>query len=457
MRTARRASTATGSPGGLVVRIGLVVLAAVGLAGCTVVGTPRTEPPPVTVRVTPPAERPSVESEVRPVSTVEPKRSFEEVRAVWVVRYTLTSEQAVRSMVRTASEAGINTLIVQVRGRGDAFYDSGLEPPGESIREPDLDPLRLVVEEAHARGMAVHAWVNTHLVWGPTELPESPEHLVRAHPDWLSVPRPLARELAGIDPFDERFVRRLIRYARENAATVEGIYTSPSHPAVQDRVHAVWLDLATRYDLDGLHFDYIRFPSARYDYSIGALERFRFWVRDRLAPTRFAELDRAYESDLFAFTDGEPALWDDFRRAQVTRLVTRIRDDVKAVDPRLVVSAAVIADPELAYVDRFQDWRSWLRDGLLDVAVPMAYTPDAERFAELVAEARAAAPAADRLWAGIGAYMNSARGTIEMIDLARAGGAGGVVLFSYDWAVGEGRGDPDDPLLDRIGRERFGR
>ena len=53
--------------------------------------------------------------------------------------------------------------------------------------------------------------------------------------------------------------------------------------------------------------------------------------------------------------------------------------------------------------------------------------------------------------------MNTADGTMQMIDIARAEGAGGVVIFSYDWAVGEGRGDPNNPFLMRVGRGRFGR
>ncbi|MCH7991661.1 MAG: aminotransferase class I/II-fold pyridoxal phosphate-dependent enzyme [Gemmatimonadetes bacterium] len=216
-------------------------------------------------------------------------------------------------------------------------------------------------------------------------------------------------------------------------------------------------DLAERYDLDGIHFDYIRFPSADYDYSVGALERFRIWVRTRLSEPRFRELDAAYAADFYALVDGDADLWADFRRAEVTRLVARIYRDVKAHNPRLVVSAAVVADPEVAFNERFQDWRGWLREGILDVAVPMAYTPNSARFEALVRAARSAAGDSRRLWAGIGAYMNSADGTMEMIDIARVEGAGGVVLFSYDWAVGEGRGDPDDPFLMRIGRGRFGR
>jgi len=433
-------------------RLGLLALFAVG-AGCTVVIVPPPAPEP-RVRVGPRAPlAPGAED-----TTVRPVRRFDEVRALWVVRYTMTSEERVRSMVERAAAANINTLIVQVRGRADAFYRSGLEPRGEAIRGPEtFDPLALVIEEAHRHGMAVHAWINTHLVWGPTARPQSPQHVVNAHPDWLAVPHALGKELAGVDPDDRRYFDRLVEHARANGSTVEGLYTSPSHPGVQDRVHAVWMDLARRYDLDGLHFDYIRFPSANYDFSLGALERFRVWVRPSLTEARFRELDNAYDVDLYAFVEGEPALWDGFRRAQIRHLVERIHHDVKALDDRFVVSAAVIADPESAHDDRFQDWPGWLRSGILDVVVPMAYTPDRERFTQLVRAARAAAGSPDRVWAGIGAYMNTPSSTMEMIDIARREGAGGVALFSYDWAVGQGQGDPADPLLERIGRARFAR
>jgi uncharacterized lipoprotein YddW (UPF0748 family) len=215
------------------------------------------------------------------------------------------------------------------------------------------------------------------------------------------------------------------------------------------------MDLARRYDLDGLHVDYIRFPSSDFDYSLGALERFRLWLVPRLADARFRELDQGSRTDLFAFVDGEPARWDDFRRAQITGLVERLYRDVKALKPRLTVSAAVVPDVEVAYQTRFQDWAGWLRAGILDVAVPMAYTTDGVRFEVLVEAARRAAGRRDRVWAGIGAYMNTADRTIEMIDAARGEDAGGVILFSYDWAIGEGIGDPANPFLQRVGSARF--
>ncbi len=375
---------------------------------------------------------------------------------MWVVRSTLTTEARVRSMVLAAHEAGFNTLILQVRGRGDAFYDSRLEPRSESVQGgPAFDPLALAIDEAHARGMAVHAWVNTHLVWGSGDAPESPAHLVNEHPDWLAVPRALGRELRAVDPFDPAFREALSRYASDNSGSVEGLYSSPSHPAVQEHVYDVWMDLAERYALDGIHFDYIRFPSQAYDYSAGALERFRRWVRPRMSRGGWQELDEAYADDPYAFADGLPGPWDDYRRSQITQLVERIYGGIKTRKPEMVVSAAVFADSDDAYENRFQDWRGWLDRGIIDVAVPMVYTAENERFRGHVQAAAASAGLRERLWAGIGAYVNTVDGTLAKIDIARGEGAGGVILFSYDWAVTEGTPDGTASYLDRVGREAF--
>jgi uncharacterized lipoprotein YddW (UPF0748 family) len=366
----------------------------------------------------------------------------------------MTSEAEVRTMVDRAASAGFNTLVVQVRGRADAFYASSLEPQAETLTGPaDFDPLALAIEEGHRRGLAVHAWVNTHLVWGPAAPPTSPRHILNDRPDWLGVPRDLAADLFTLAPGDPRYVAALRTYADRNRGTVEGIYTSPSHPEVQARVHAVWMELLDRYDLDGIHFDYIRFPSSNFDYSRGALERFRSWVTERDGTGGAGPFATAREA--LAFVDTRPDAWADFRREQITGLVRRIYRDVKARRPEVVVSAAVFADPDDAYRSRYQDWRRWLDEGFLDIAVPMAYTPENARFERQIAQAREAAGVRERTWAGIGAYLNGLQGTLDKIDLARAGDAGGFVLFSYDWAVETAPGEDDEPFLERVSRERF--
>ena len=427
---------------------GIALVALLGLFGCSLVGT---KPPP--------ASRPggprSDDLVVLPL--VQPVRPFEEVRGLWVVRSTMTSAREVREMVETAYAAGFNTILVQVRGRADAFYDSRLEPRAEAVTDgPDFDPLGDAIRQAHARGIAVHAWVNTHLVWGSGALPRSPRHLVNAHPEWLAVPEALGRELYTAEASAPGFEQRLLEYAQDHSGTVEGLYSSPSHPEVKDHVYNVWMDLTDRYDLDGIHFDYVRFPSGDFDYSAGALQRFQDWASAGLTRSRKRALEAAAREDPYAFVDALPGEWDEFRRMHITDLVRRIYMGVKARRPRMVVSAAVFANQDDAFRNRYQDWPSWLEEGILDVAVPMAYTVDNDRFQGFIRAGREAAGTRARLWAGIGAYLDTENGTLEKIDLARLEGAGGIILFSYDWAVTEGSRREGLTILERIGRAKFG-
>ncbi|HEX9886203.1 MAG TPA: family 10 glycosylhydrolase, partial [Longimicrobiales bacterium] len=234
----------------------------------------------------------------------------------------------------------------------------------------------------------------------------------------------------------------------------EGLYASPAHPEVQNRVYRVWMDLAERYDLDGLHFDYVRYPNRDFDYSRGALDAFRAWAGPRVDPGRITALDAGARAKPTAWPDALPDLWDEFRRAQVTGLVRRVYLGVKTARPDFVVSAAVFADAEDASRHRFQDWMGWLEAGILDVAAPMAYTNDDGRFRAQIRDAVQAARDPRRVWAGIGAYANTSDGTVSKIGIARQEGAGGVVLFSYDWATAQGatRGVT---FLERVGRASF--
>jgi len=432
------------------------------MSGCSMVGRPTPEGPAPT---TPPPRREAEPGTPPPVRTGRPPAPSpamhllpDEVRALWVVRTTLTHPDSIRVMVERADRAGFNTLIVQVRGRGDAYYQSRWEPRPEAVdrQGTSFDPLAIVIREAHARGIGVHAWVNAHLIGGMGALPSDPDHLISRRPDLMAVPRELARDLFRVDPFSPRFSEALLAYAEANRDRVEGLYSAPSHPEVKEHIYSVWMDLLESYDLDGLHFDYIRYPSKDFDYSRGALERFRSWVSPRLSPARFQELDGDYRMDPLTFVDALPGPWSEFRRAQITELVERIYYGVKKRKPSAVVSAAVFANADDAYESRFQDWRGWIQAGILDAVAPMAYTPDNEQFEEQIRTAvEAAGP--DRVWAGIGVYRNTFEGTLDKIRIARSLGTRGTVLFSYDWAVSEGESDGDLSFLDRVGGELFRR
>lgn len=439
----------------------LLTLAVVGLiSSCSMVGGPARQAPaaPPPPRVQDPVTPPPLRTDRGTTSATALDRIPEEVRALWVVRTTLADPDSIRAMVERADRAGFNTLIVQVRGRGDAYYQSRWEPRPEAVegQGASFDPLALVIGEAHARGIGVHAWVNSHLIGGNGSLPADPAHLISRRPDLLAVPRELARDLFRMDPYSPGFTEALLAYAEANRDRVEGIYSAPSQPEVQEHIYSVWMDLLESYDLDGLHFDYIRYPNTDFDYSRGALERFRSWVSPRLSPARLQELEEAYGRDPLAYVEALPGPWGEFRRAQITGLVERVFFGVKKRKPSVLVSAAVFANADDAYESRFQDWRGWIHAGILDVVVPMAYTPDNDRFEEQIRTAvEAAGP--DRVWAGIGVYQNTYQGTLDKIRIARSFGTRGAVLFSYDWAVSEGESDGERSFLDRVGAELFRR
>ena len=102
-------------------------------------------------------------------------------------------------MVQSASSSGFNALLVQVRGRGDAYYASRVEPRAEALvsQPQSFDPLATTIAAAHEAGLRVHAWVNVDLVSSAAELPTSRDHIVYTHPDWLMWSRPRPGPMAA--------------------------------------------------------------------------------------------------------------------------------------------------------------------------------------------------------------------------------------------------------------------
>ena len=376
----------------------------------------------------------------------------DEVRALWVTRASLTSPQSIAALVRSARSSGFNTLLVQVRGRGDAYYAGGREPRASLLAaaSPDFDPLQSVLEQAHRDGLRVHAWVNVNLVASAADLPAGRAHVIYRHPEWLMVPRSLSVELARAGSRSPGFIGRLARWTRASGE-VEGLFTSPILPDAAAYTVAVIDDLVARYPIDGLHLDYIRYPGPEFDYSLGALRAFRHDLEPALSPDERRRFDPRSVSDLIALTDLYPDRWSGFRRARLNALVIRIRTAVKQRRPGTILSAAVFPDADEAADRRFQDWRVWVENRWLDVVCPMAYTPDPGVFDAQIASARQVAGTRP-IWAGIGAYRLTAARTIENIEAARRQGVSGVILFSYDSLVQPPRGAD---TLASIGRAAF--
>jgi uncharacterized lipoprotein YddW (UPF0748 family) len=383
----------------------------------------------------------------------------QEVRALWVVRTSLTSPQTIQKMVNAAADNGFNTIIVQVRGRGDAYYNSHVEPRAIELKEQpnDFDPLAVTLSEAHKRGLKVHAWLNTSLLANLDALPADPKHVYNRHPEWLAVPKAVAAELYEMSPQDPVYRQKIVEWSKANRAELEGVYTGPANPKVREHIYRIWMDVLEHYQVDGLHFDYVRFASPDFDYSRTSLRNFRKWLEPQLTDEQRRELKKSLESNSLAAAELHADKFAAFQREQVTTLVDRIYRAVKKRRPQLIVSAAVFANDENAYTRRFQDWHHWLKMGILDVACPMAYSTDTAIFQKQIEGASNAARTAGRqVWAGIGAYRIPVESTVEKINVARMLGANGIILFSYDFTARTSDLNPQGDYLDRVNKTAFG-
>lgn len=393
-------------------------------------------------------------SQVSPVSATPsptPKPEPTETRALWVKRTTLVSPESVRALVRRAKENGFTDLIVQVRGRGDAYYDSRIEPRSEDLasQPPDFDPLSLTIDEARPLGIKVHAWINIYVVADIDSPPKSKDHMIYRHPEWLMVPRGIATELYDARPDRDAYLDRIIEFSRLNRQELEGLFVSPAHPGVKDNIFNIWMDIARRYEVDGLHFDYVRYPNQQYDYSRVSIDRFRQEIEKKLTRRQRLAFAPRFRQDPLFYVRKFPAAYAEFQRAQVTELVARIYKGVKSVRPNAIISAAVFANEEEASRSRFQDWKGWLRMGWIDVLCPMAYTPDTETFRKLLRTAMSLA-SGKRVWGGIGAYRQTSEGAVEKIRVARELGAEGFILFSYDSSIEVSNTNPQGDYLEKV-------
>jgi len=327
-------------------------------------------------------------------------------------------------MVGDARRAGVTDLIVQVRGRGDAYYASRYAPaPPDLARAWDrthvFDPLALTLEEAHRQGMRVHAWLNVYLVWGKGRPPEG--HVLLTHPEWV------AQDIDG-NPMTSYSPRAL---ARE---MTEGIYLDPGNPEVMHHFTAIVREIVEQYPVDGVHLDYVRYPELDAGYSPAM--RGAFQRREGVDPATLRGREiRSGQGE------GDPKLlaWRQFKADQVSALVKTVSTEARTRRPGILVSAAVKPDPEAAFIRNGQEWTRWVQAGWVDVVVPMMYSTSRRTVTNQVTHMLKLVPP-ERVWAGISVYNQSLQQAAEKIDVVQRLGISGYSLFSYNAMPGGGNG-----------------
>ncbi len=355
---------------------------------------------------------------------VPPARA--ELRALWVDAFHpgIRSRREADQLLADAVRNNFNTLFIQVRRRGDSLYLKSLEPFLEDPAcEPGFDPLAYMVDGGHRAGLEVHAWINAMAVWRDAPPPHASDHIFNRHgltssgdDNWLTC-------LSSGSP---RFP--------------VGYFLDPGHPGVTDHLVRVYLNVLSNYAVDGIHFDYIRYPETE-----GRLPKGSPVGYNATSLARFARL-----SGRQAKPDPGDDEWMSWRREQLTQLVRRIYIEAKAINPRAKVSASTIAWGQPPRSSRnfletdsgrlvYQDWHGWMKEGILDLAVPMNYAretnPTVRQWFDGWIAFEKRHKYGRQVAVGIGAYLNSDDNTLaQLARVRRSEGkhlADGVSFFSY--------------------------
>ncbi len=273
------------------------------------------------------------------------------MRAIWVTRGDYRSADDVKDIVKNCADSGFNTILFQVRGNGTAFYKSSYEPWATELGggDPGWDPLALAVTEAHARDVDLHAWVNVMPAWRGTKPPEDPNQLYIAKPEWFW--------------YDQN----------GNRQKLSSFYVSlnPCLPEVREYLVNVFAEIATKYDIDGLHLDYIRFPNEPPAIPQGSGIDY---PRDKRTLLLYQQATKKSPDD-------DREAWDAWRTEQVTQLVADIHAMVRRVRPSAVLTSAAGSVRKNA-LKHYQDAQSWIERGAIDAVILMNYTDDPDEFAK---------------------------------------------------------------------------
>ncbi|MDF1515696.1 MAG: family 10 glycosylhydrolase [Anaerolineae bacterium] len=368
-----------------------------------------------------------------PLTTVTDIAPMAERRGLWITRYdwtlysTAPSPGDVQTIVDHAAYAGFNSLFFQVRATGDSYYTPGLEPWAARLTtgpvsetlgvNPGWDPLAVMLQAAHHSGLEVHAYINVYTAWMPPPESEggtlwppvtSPHHMF----DTFTY-SPLYSAHPGTYGMGYTWRQYTYPDTPMPLAWKEYLWASPGVDEVQDYIAAVVADIVSRYDIDGVHLDLVRYAGPSYSY-------------DPL-------------SSAAAGGERNPAR-DQWQRDRITSLVARISTQAHVLSPDILVSAAVWPyyvdkwgwGTSEGYSDYFQDSVGWLQSGAVDAIAPMLYGGSLEDFTrwQILMTDFISVSSAGQVYPGVGVYDDFSR-TAGRITAARDAGAPGHIVFSY--------------------------
>ena len=293
--------------------------------------------------------------------------------------------------MRELSDAGFNMILPNLCWGGCAHYASDVLPRSKTY-EKYGDQIAQAIAAGKKHGVEVHVWK-------------------------------VCYNLSGQTP--KKFLEQMQREKR-TVKTVDGKedhWLCPSHPKNFELERDAMLEIVKKYDVDGIHFDYIRYPLGKYCYCETCRKRFeadsgrkvKNWPKDCYSGERKNEFRK-------------------WRCKNVTRLVRAVHEEAKKIKPGVKVSAAVFGSYPSCKMSIGQDWVDWAKAGYVDFLCPMDYTSKNQAFEKLVTRQIKLIHGAVPLYPGIGPSASHSRMDAEQvaaqIALAKKLGAAGFVIFN---------------------------
>jgi uncharacterized lipoprotein YddW (UPF0748 family) len=329
--------------------------------------------------------------------------------------------------MQNAADEGFTEVIWQVRGRADALYNSNYEPPATGLT-PGFDPLQTAITAAHSRGLKLHAWVNATPMWNTASVNPPAGHIFHNTNPSLRL-----MDINGnLEP----------QAGWSNYSTA-----NPVLPEMHAHLNNVARDIMLNYSVDGIHLDYIRYlPGAN-----NAAADFAQMPHDPVSHDMFkAATDPDGPGPQQGLDAGNVANFSAYKNyitGRITDLVRSLKQTVDATEVTtgrtMELTASVWRDPDVGKNDYMQDYRTWIQEELLDVAMPMIYlsaSNDATYFnANLMnsINARDSSGSSTRIAPNLGSYLhvNSGGGgvalTLSQLQRAYDFTADGVGFYDY--------------------------
>ncbi|MAV64158.1 MAG: hypothetical protein CMG00_03085 [Candidatus Marinimicrobia bacterium] len=338
---------------------------------------------------------------------------------IWIKADSMKSKKSIQEALLFAYENNFQKVFVQRRYRGDAFYNSDIVPKSSLIGK-DFDPLSYAVELSNSLGLEIHAWVNVYILWSSNYEPQNKNHVYYKKKDWMEY------NINGKSDFE-------IDLDVPQSSNWEGIFISPLHPEVNSYLINVYSEIVNKYDVYGLHLDYIRFQDDVYGYN--KVGRKIFENKYKFDPL---DIERDIISTKYGWSkteiDSIKKIWVNYKLESINSLLIEIRDYINSSNKNIQLSAAVKSNPVLAKKKWSQDWALWINEELLDFAVVMNYTPDIINFGnsiEIIKE-EIDDNYSNRIIMGIGIYNQDSNSIANQVYLSYLYKFGGVSFFSYD-------------------------